>query len=149
MITAYFDGACEPKNPGGNMGLGVHIDTGNEIIEYSNFFPKDPTNSNNVAEYLAFEFIIDFLIAEELTQHPIRIYGDSQLVVRQMNREWRIINGQYKVIANRVWEKIQSNNFLALTIRWIPREENEKADKLSKQKFKENKIPIKIYLNKQ
>ena len=44
-----FDGACEPTNPGGIMGLGWTIDG----TEYYRKIEAHPDNTNNKAEYLA------------------------------------------------------------------------------------------------
>ncbi len=49
QIIASFDGACEPFNPGGHMGIGWVIDGKG----YSDYIPAAHGNTNNVAEYLA------------------------------------------------------------------------------------------------
>ena len=57
MIEAYFDGCCEPINPGGTAAYGIVIfKDGQEIFEDSKEFP--PTHhktSNNFAEYRGFK----------------------------------------------------------------------------------------------
>jgi hypothetical protein len=47
--TITFDGACAQRNPGGAMGLGWTVDgkPGRAFLD------EDPSNTNNVAEYLA------------------------------------------------------------------------------------------------
>ena len=59
MIKGYFDGACEPINPYGNMGIGAILLKDNEtIFSHSEFVPASKSNSNNVAEYMALEKIL-------------------------------------------------------------------------------------------
>lgn len=84
-LVCYFDGACEPRNPGGNMGIGACIRCGNgELFAYSDFVPAARHNSNNVAEYMAFEKLLDFFIEKKCSNQRIFIYGDSKLVIEQM-----------------------------------------------------------------
>jgi ribonuclease HI len=59
----------------------------------------------------------------------IEIYGDSQLVVKQMNGEWGVKKGAYAEYAYKasiLLCNLKEKN--TVTIQWIPREQNEKAD---------------------
>ena len=38
----YFDGACEPKNPGGKIGAGIYITDGEKEFSTNTFIPADP-----------------------------------------------------------------------------------------------------------
>ena len=57
MIHVHFDGACEPRNPGGTMGCGIIIYDGNkELWRGSAAIPPQDwpgTTTSNVAEYIA------------------------------------------------------------------------------------------------
>ena len=134
-INCFFDGACCPVNPGGAMGMGAVIYYGYEQFTLSNFKCQAIGNTNNVAEYLAFKWILETLIEEKLNDETIEIFGDSNLVVQQMNDEWRIKHGRYKNVALQCKELLQY--FPYLTIKWIPREQNDFADTLSTIKIKE------------
>jgi len=141
--VCYFDGACEPKNPGGNMGVGAVIfKDGIAIYEESVYYPAKNENSNNVAEYLAFIYLLEYLIFNYLTDKKIVIYGDSNLVVRQMTGDWRIHEGWYVEYANEAKQLLA--NFSNISLYWIPREENEFADKLSKKCMIDNNCEFKI-----
>ncbi|MGA8027950.1 MAG: hypothetical protein WB992_12480, partial [Bryobacteraceae bacterium] len=59
LIKASFDGACEPPNRGGHMGLGWVIDG----QRHSEYIPASPDNSSNVAEYLALAKILEYVEA--------------------------------------------------------------------------------------
>ncbi len=59
----------------------------------------------------------------------INIFGDSMLVVNQMNGEWQIKHGAYRdyaLKAKPLLFELKKNN--TVSISWIPREHNEKAD---------------------
>ena len=135
MIKAYFDGSCEPINPNGNMGIGALIYV-NDKVEwtYSNTIKLGQygfnETSNNLAEYLAFQSILTQLIEMGLKDEPICIYGDSKLVVEQMNGRWKIKHGTYSSQA--IEAKKLLSSFSNVKIFWIPRERNQLADDLSK-----------------
>jgi ribonuclease HI len=148
-LICFFDGACEPKNPGGNMGWGWHVSgNGNEIFEYSNFLPADHDNSNNVAEYLAFEELLDFLFANGLhQQHHIEIYGDSKLVINQMFSNWQMHGGYYVPVAQRCLKKLSLFNRRLVSGQWVPRTKNNKADELSKRELIKHNVEFRIQPN--
>ena len=143
----YFDGACEPKNPGGNMGIGAIIldHEGNKIKELSHFVKANTDNSNNVAEYQAFGWTVTELLRLIPSGSKILIQGDSKLVVCQMNGEWQIKKGAYVPHALRariVFRELQKK--CITTLIWIPREQNEIGDELSKRCMIKSNVEFKI-----
>ena len=141
-IECYFDGSCEPKNPSGNMGIGalVKVD-GVKVMEFSDFVPAKPQNTNNVAEYMGFEKIIDYLLENNLANENVSIFGDSQLVIKQMNGEWRIKDGSYTTFAQRCSEKLSKFEKVPV-IQWIGRDLNTEADALSKGQLNKNGVQV-------
>jgi ribonuclease HI len=123
----YFDGACEPKNPGGKIGAGIYITDGEKDFSNNMFISAKPENTNNIAEYSAFLMILELM--KNKTDCKIEIFGDSMLVVNQMNGEWQIKYGAYREYAMKakpLLEDLKKKN--TVSILWIPREQNEKAD---------------------
>ena len=123
----YFDGACEPKNPGGKIGAGIYITDGEKEYFNNTFIPALPENTNNIAEYTAFIMILECL--KNKIDCKIEIFGDSMLVINQMNGEWQIKHGAYREYALKakpLLEDLKKKN--SVLIQWIPREQNEKAD---------------------
>jgi ribonuclease HI len=134
-IKAYFDGCCEPVNPGGTASYGAVVFINDvRIWDCSKiFYPvkgKEKETSNNVAEYSGFIAILEYLIENELEGSQITIYGDSKLVIEQMKGNWRMVKGFYLPFAKRAKELVR--NFKKLKLVWIPREQNSIADELSK-----------------
>lgn len=129
----YFDGSCEPHNPGGNMGCGIYIEGEGNIFTDSIHIPAKKNNTNNVAEYMAFIRVLEIMKYRQGCN--INIYGDSMLVIKQMNKAWRLKSGaylEYALKAKSLFEALKLKN--AVTLSWIKRELNEKADELSKIK---------------
>lgn len=124
----FFDGACEPKNPGGIATFGWLIKQDDQIVAWGYGEAKrGEGTTNNLAEYHA--LLSALQAAQDLAIHPTSIQGDSQLVVNQVNGSWRINKPHLAELANRVKE------FNPPPLGWIPREQNEAADKLSRKAY--------------
>jgi ribonuclease HI len=146
IVSVWFDGACEPKNPNGNMGIGAFVRCGKVTHEYSEAIMLGEKGwketSNNVAEYLALKAGLEICINEELTKN-VQVFGDSKLVIQQMKGEWGIKGGLYvptALICKRLLE-----HFEQITFTWIPREENQLADDLSKKELLKNGVSYKSW----
>ena len=129
-IQVFFDGSCGPWNPGGAMGWGavIHL-PGKPKMELKGRCPAGRENSNNLAEYLALKLALETLLEIGLENEAIRIRGDSMLVIRQMQRKWKIKNGRYSECARAVLA--MTSRFPLLRFEWINREWNAEADGLS------------------
>lgn len=130
--TAFFDGACSPVNPYGEMGIGVLIvnNKGEVVTEFSDNFVPSNINSNNTAEHMALTKAMMYFYEKDLCESNILFTGDSTLVINQMNGRWGIKDGMYKEYAIdnlRIKENFKNANF-----RFIKREYNGVADMLSK-----------------
>lgn len=137
-IRAWFDGACEPKNPGGcaTWGAIVEVD-GNTVFERHGYVGVGPDMSNNVAEYCGCEAAL-----EEIARHEgdAVIFGDSMLVIEQMNGNWRARGGSYLRFFERARDILAAVGRERVRFQWIPREENEKADQLSRLALRERGV---------
>ena len=136
-MIATFDGACEPYNPGGAMGLGWTIDG----APAHHFVEAAPTNTNNVAEYMALERVLDAALAMSLPDTLV-IYGDSMLVVEQLAGNWAVASPSIRPIYERCRCKMKRLHKAGwrVTLFWHPRENNEVADAASKAALVEHGI---------
>jgi ribonuclease HI len=123
-LIIHTDGGAR-GNPG-PAGIGVYIqdENGTVVREHSRYLGE---TTNNVAEYTA---VIDALeIAQELGAEQVDFFLDSELVVRQLN-------GQYKV-KNPALAQLFLNihnlrlGFAKTTFTHVRREQNKDADRLS------------------
>ena len=140
IIEFYFDGACEPINPGGIATFGFVIYKGGEILKTEKGLACEPFSSyasNNVAEYTAMIKALEFVVKNGLCGESthITVKGDSQLTIRQMN-------GIYAVRAPRIIPLFKRAKELTKKIKnirfvWVPREQNTVADDLSHQAYTE------------
>lgn len=123
-IEIYTDGASR-GNPG-KAGIGVIIyNTDGQVLKKDN--ESIGVTTNNVAEYKA--VIRGLELALELGASGVKLYADSQLLVRQLSGEYRVKNEGLKPLYNKVKEL--TSNFKNFAAIHIPREENKEADKLA------------------
>ncbi|MGV8084870.1 MAG: ribonuclease HI family protein [Candidatus Bilamarchaeum sp.] len=124
MIIAYTDGACI-GNPG-PMGVGIAIyKDGIRIEELSEYIGH---GTNNVAEYTA--IIKAIKTARNMGETKVHIKSDSELVVKQLNNEYRVKDPQLTVLKKGVESLCVG---IDIHFEHIPREKNSEADKLSKE----------------
>lgn len=123
-IELYVDGAADLHSKTSGIGGVFYVD-GNEVESFSEFF-GDATN--NEAEYNA--LIRGLQIAEEMNVSQISIFADSQLVVNQINGEFRVKHENMIPLHALALELL--DHFNSWSVSYIPREDNTVADKLSK-----------------
>jgi len=87
-VRLYFDGACEPVNPGGvgTWGFVLKDDDGDVIDAGHGVVGEGEGITNNVAEYHALGHGLKAMAQRSIVEH-LTIYGDSKLVVNQVGRE--------------------------------------------------------------
>jgi ribonuclease HI len=150
MIECWFDGVCEPRNPGGHAAWGavVHVD-GVEVYRKGGYCGVGPMMSNNVAEYSA---CIAALTEAKKHKGPIVVRGDSRLVICQLDRaaaaevgqpQWQVRGGLYKPFyleAKKLYDSLCDR----ITMHWIPREENDICDVLSKKELHDRGVVFRI-----
>jgi ribonuclease HI len=136
LIEVYFDGLCQPKNPGGIACYAFIVKSLGSTI-YSDYgvvgkpFSEDSTN--NVAEYTALVKALQWLLEKDLGSAKVEIKSDSQLVANQLT-------GHYKVKAKRIISLYKQvlllkSKFQDIQIKWVPREENREADRLTNKAY--------------
>lgn len=121
----WFDGAAEPTNPG-NRSIGALLRApSGETIEISRAYGF---GTNNEAEYAAIIALLEAAISAGAPS--VRVFGDSKLVVNQLNGEWDVKSPTLHGLWSRARILVRKAN---ARVSWVPREQNMKADKLSKR----------------
>ena len=138
-MIIYTDGSCLTSNPGGYGGWGFVVYASQRDMEngaelYSDFggFEPVPAMTNNRMEYEAVIQALDWA-----TQHGhtgMTIYTDSQLVVKQVSGQFAVRSPHLKPLCKVVRQKIGE---CQATLKWTPREDNWRADQLSRVSYAE------------
>lgn len=133
MDAITFDGSCTP-NPGGCMGLGwvVTLQNNSFSILGNDRLEKDNSNSALFAEYLALKkAMLEYVRAEG--QGPLVVMGDSQTVINQLRGIYPVMNEDVWNVYRDIVDIIRQYE-LDIHFKWVPREQNRQADRLSKTK---------------
>lgn len=117
-LVIYTDGGAR-GNPG-PAGIGVFI---KDVGEYKEYIGE---TTNNQAEYRA--VILALEKAKELGAEELEFFLDSELVVKQLNREYKVKNPDLAPLFLQIWNLNQG--FKKVTFTHIRREQNKEADAL-------------------
>ncbi len=136
-VRIHFDGACEPARGGGVATYGYTIEGGGFDLEDGGLAvrPYAEHATNNVAEYTGAIRALERLRGLGYTG-PVDVFGDSQLVIRQMLGEYAVRADHLR--SYHAWLARLAQGFDRVTWIWVPREQNARADALSKEALAEH-----------
>lgn len=120
--TMHIDGAAR-GNPGPAAYAIVLERPGQPIVEEAIAIG---TATNNVAEYTA--LVEGLALAAEFGVKKLQVFSDSELMVKQMNGEYRVKNPELLELYQEA--KRRSVGFAKLTIAHVRREQNKRADRI-------------------
>lgn len=128
MLELYFDG-------GNEAGIAVYGVTGlvdgKTVVEVSGICHPSLEQTNNVAEWTALKNALMIAYLNRADYDKILIYGDSELVVKQLNGEYACKKPHLKDLYNtslKIFHSLRVTN--DVMVGWIPREKNVRADEL-------------------
>ena len=119
----FCDGASR-SNPGdASIGISILLD----CKEVHTISKKIGIATNNEAEYQALIDGLNYCVDNSIKE--IEVFLDSNLVVEQVNKNFKVKAGNLKVLNSKVDDLIQEFNFIK--INHVYREENKRADQLA------------------
>jgi ribonuclease HI len=130
-VHVHFDGACQPPTGPGIAAYGFTIDGPGLDVEDRGLAtpPFSEHSTNNVAEYAGAIAALEWLLRNDYRGRVV-VFGDSELVIRQMTGEYEVRAEHLKAYHDRLAQL--ASQFSSIEWRWVPREQNTRADRLSK-----------------
>lgn len=125
-LIIYSDGAAR-GNPG-PAGAGAVLSSrdGTPVATISKYLGE---MTNNQAEYQALKLALEEAL--KLGAASISIKADSELMVRQLNGEYKVKNHSIKVVFREISAML--SKFESWSVHHVPREQNSAADELANQ----------------
>ncbi len=123
-IIAHIDGGSR-GNPGPAAAAYVLTDPTGRQLEAKAFFLGEATN--NFAEYMAIHKALE--AAKSLGARQITVYSDSELLVRQLNGQYKVKSEQIRPLFAKAIEVL--TGFESWQVLHIFREDNKQADMLA------------------
>lgn len=123
----HCDGAARPGNPG-PAGAGYVVWCGDRVEEHADALG---VQTNNVAEYEA--VLRGLRTAVEMGARYAHVRTDSLLVVSQLRKEdrWKCNDERLRYLRDKILELARCFHG-GVEYQWIPREQNIRADALSR-----------------
>lgn len=114
-----FDGGADP-NPGKGYGS-FHISspTGRELVERRDYSGNGHIMTNNQAEYRTLIEALLFLrekLGDRARVEHVRVDGDSQLVINQVQGKWKVRQEELKPLRNQA--AAIGSSFGSINYRW-------------------------------
>jgi len=122
-LIAYIDGASK-GNPGPASYAAI-LSRDGKVVKRAGAAIGEATN--NVAEY--FGLINALIEARKLGADHLCVYSDSQLLVCQINGEYKVKDAWLRRL--HAVARSLMDLFVRVTVRHVPREQNRDADKLA------------------
>jgi len=128
-LTIYTDGAS--RNNPGEAGAGIYILRNGEPCEQIARYLG--TTTNNIAEYAA--AIIGLEHAVKVGARRVNLYADSELMVKQINGQYKVKNEGLKPLHAKVKDLIARIG--SVEVHHVRREKNKEADALANKAIDE------------
>jgi ribonuclease HI len=122
--TMFFDG-CSKNNPG-EAGIGVVVYNSN-YEEIAIVSQSIGIRSNNEAEYIALIEGLKTLVIRGIKS--VTVFGDSQLVIKQVTKEYKVKSEKLIPLYNKTQELLKQFEYIEFN--HILRNKNKRADQLA------------------
>lgn len=123
---AHIDGAAR-GNPGpASYGVVIFRPDGRLLDELTRYVGRA---TNNVAEYYALIAALDYAEAHGIRK--LRVRSDSELLVRQMQGQYRVKSADLRPLHERA--RKLARRLDSFSIEYVPRTENQDADRLANE----------------
>lgn len=122
--TLHTDGGAR-GNPG-PAGIGAVLKIGEKESLFKRYIGE---TTNNQAEYQA--LLLGLREAKEAGATEVECYLDSELVVKQLKREYRVKDKDLAVLFVKVWNLM--SEFKKVSFHHVRREQNKLADQLANE----------------
>jgi ribonuclease HI len=123
-LVAYIDGGAR-GNPGpAGYGVVIEDEIGRPVAELSEFLGRQ---TNNYAEYSGLLAALNYTLRHDFK--ALKVVSDSELMVKQLNGEYKVSNPTLKELHARAMKMIDQLDYFE--IKHVLREKNRDADRLA------------------
>ncbi len=123
-LVVYIDGGAR-GNPGpAGYGVVIEDEIGRPVAELSEFLGRQ---TNNYAEYSGLLAALNYTLRHGFK--ALKVISDSELMVKQINGEYKVSNPTLKELHARAMKMIDQLNYFE--VKHVLREKNREADRLA------------------
>lgn len=133
-IEVYFDGGKD-KDDTGLVSYGVSIQKDGDVIDEENGIVNYKEETPHVGEYFGVIKALEY-VQNNYSEQEVSIYGDSQLIVNQVNDEFNVSAEHLKSLCTEAQELMKEVN---VTLSEVDNAKNNEADRLAGEAVEEHK----------
>lgn len=147
-LIVYFDGGFDRETNIAGLGCVIYYEQNEKSYRLRRNAQVDELKSNNEAEYAALHLAVQELALLNVHHLPVRIIGDSRVVINHLTEEWPAIEQNLSNWANKIEDEM---NLLKIdpTYYLVNRNANKEADRLATQALKGIEIIATSEVNEQ
>ena len=143
QVKIFVDGGCSGIVKTGSFGSSLYINDERKLCILGNI---GPNSTNNTAEYTSINMILLILSQiSDLKVGDLKIFADSQLLVRQMNKEYKIRSPHILILNTIANSLMKTLNVKESKIIHVLREYNYEADFLADTGKNQTTNSFKLY----
>jgi len=137
-VNLWFDGSCEPVNPGGTATAGWYVTDGHDAMLTAGYgvVATGYSATSCFAEWRALELALEWLRSQAIyAGSTLTILGDSQLVINQLTGRWACRAPNLQPLLRSCLTILVSLGLEQWDAVWISRDENYVADMLARAAY--------------
>lgn len=134
-IIIYFDGGFDRETGTAGLGCVIYYDQNKKSYRLRKNASIVGLKSNNEAEYAALHMCLQELDFLDVHHLPVRIIGDSRVVINHLTEEWPAIEKDLSNWADKIEAKMEALNVYP-DYYLVNRNANKEADQLATQALK-------------
>ncbi|MGN7476233.1 reverse transcriptase-like protein [Solibacillus silvestris] len=131
-VKVYFDGGFNREEKLAGLGVVIYYKQNGKNCRLRTNRLAEYLMSNNEAEYAALNLAIEQLEEMGVHHQTVAIFGDSQVVINEMNGEWAVTDTTLSAWADKIDAKLQRLG-IRPQYEFIDRKLNAEADQLATQ----------------
>ncbi|MEG0384958.1 MAG: reverse transcriptase-like protein [Solibacillus sp.] len=131
-VSVYFDGGFHREEQRAGLGAVIYFQQNAKSYRLRVNQQADYLVSNNEAEYAALYFALELFDELGVHHQEVAIFGDSQVVIKELNGEWAVTDNVLSKWADRIEHKLGQLG-ITPTYTHIDRAKNDEADQLANQ----------------
>lgn len=131
-LIVYFDGGYDRSTKEAGLGCVIYYEQNGKSYRLRRNALVGGLTSNNEAEYAALHLCIGELAFLKAHHLPVRIIGDSRVVIHHLTEEWPAIEKDLSDWADRIEAEMGAHK-IQPTYYLVDRSANKEADRLATQ----------------
>ncbi|MDS9471389.1 reverse transcriptase-like protein [Sporosarcina pasteurii] len=131
-IIVYFDGGYDRPTNSAGLGCVIYYDQNGKSYRLRKNAFVEHLKSNNEAEYAALYMAVQELAYLNVHHLPVRIIGDSRVVINHLTEEWPAIEKDLSDWADKIEAKMEELSIYP-DYYLVNRNANKEADRLATQ----------------